>query len=467
MEKRTKIICTVGPASSSVPVLTRMIREGMNVARLNFSHGTHPEHLRLLKSVRVAAKKAGKHVAILQDLQGPKMRVGALPDAGVELRKGQKIHFSSSQKEYEAGKPLPVSFDTLHRDVRKDHRILMDDGRIEAKVTGVRGKIVSAVVTVAGTLKSHKGMNLPDSVVSTPSFTPKDHEDLLFGLEHGVDWVALSFVTSDAVVWKVRKIIQSKCRSLGTVSPKIIVKLERKEGVENFVDILNAADGMMIARGDLGVEIPPEQVPIIQKECVEVCRQAGKPVVVATHMLDSMAENPRATRAETSDVANAVIDHADAVMLSQESATGKYPDITVKTMAAIIREAEASRLDDISFFQVHDVCDIPTAIAQTLHVMAENDQIDIIASSSTYGPAAQMINVFRPNATIMMACPNENVARQLMLRAGIYTTVLTDEPGTFIQRMERKLRQMRVAASGHHVAYVTSTPGGAISLTIK
>lgn len=466
-EKRTKLVCTIGPASSSVSMLTRMMKAGMNVARLNFSHGTHKDHKQLVRNIRSASRKTGKTVAILQDLQGPKIRVGDLPDEGVQLRPKQKIQFDTGLREYKKGGRLPVTYKSLHKDVKKDHRVLMDDGRLEAKVTGVRGRVISAVVVTGGVLKSHKGMNLPDSKISTSAFTKKDHEDLLFGLEQEVDWVALSFVTTPAVVEKVRKIIRAKCRSLGSIEPKIIVKIERREAVERFVDILGAADGIMLARGDLGVEIPFEEVPILQKEFIEICRQTGKPIVVATHMMDSMVASPRPTRAEASDVANAVIDHTDGVMLSAESATGQYPAVTVQAMATIVRETEESRLDDITFFQLHDIPDIGTGIAHALHVLAENDQIDFIVTSSSYGDIARKINVFRPNAPIILACPNKEKARQMMMKAGVYTVVATDEPATFIHRMQRKLRAMKLLKTKHKVAYVTLAPSGEIQLTIR
>ncbi|MFH1711912.1 MAG: pyruvate kinase [Patescibacteria group bacterium] len=466
-EKRTKIICTIGPATSSVSMLTRLINAGMNVARLNFSHGTHPDHKKLMTHIRQAARKTDKIVGILQDLQGPKIRIGTLSE-DVKLSVGQRISYNSASDEFKPGdKHLPVTYSNLHRDVKKGHRIFMDDGKLEAEVTTVRGRIISAKVVAGGMLKSHKGMNLPDSKVSTSAYTKKDHEDLMFGLENEVDWVALSFVESAAVVQKVRKIILAKCRSLGTVPPRIIVKIERRAAVENFLEILAAVDGVMFARGDLGVEIPFEEVPIIQKEFIEICRQTGKPIVVATHMMDSMVESPRATRAEVSDVANAVIDHTDAVMLSAESATGQYPVVTVKAMNTIIEETEASRLDDIGFFQLHNIPDLGTSMAHAIHVMAENDQIDFIATSSTYGDIAQKINVFRPNAPIVIACPNASVARQLTLKAGVYTTVLTDEPGTFVHRMEAKLRRMKLVKTKHRVAYVTAAPSGEIQLTIR
>lgn len=443
-----------------------MMKNGMNVARLNFSHGTHDQHRQLIKNIRLASQKSGRDIAILQDLQGPKMRVGVLPKEGVQLVKGHKISFKSGDFSYEEHGPFPVTHTTLHKDVKKGHRIFLDDGKIEVVVESVRGTLVKAKVLFGGTLTSHKGMNLPDSIISTSSFTKKDREDLLFGLEQGVDWVALSFVTSDKVVKKVRTVIQEHVRK-GGIPPRIIVKIERQEAIDSFVSILQESDGIMLARGDLGVELPPEEVPIIQKEFVEVCRQAGKPIVVATQMLESMTESPRATRAEISDVANAVIDHADAVMLSGETATGDFPDVTVRTMDAVIEEAENSRLDDIVFYQIHDIPDIETSLAQTVHVMAENNQIDAIVSSVSYGEIAQMINVFRPNVPIFLAANNDGQARQMLIKAGVYAFTLKDSPGTFIHRAEGFLRKQKMITKKSRVAYLTATPQGTVQLTVK
>lgn len=457
-DKRTKIICTIGPASSEVPVLTRMMKAGMNVARMNFSHGTHAQHRGLIRNVRTAAKKAGVRVAVLVDLQGPKIRLGNIADPGVTLRAGERITFSTAVEEYKTGSAFPVTYKQLHKDVKKGHRILMDDGLLEAVVERVAGKVITAKVTIGGLLKAHKGMNLPDSAVSVSPVTEKDWEDLEFGLEEEADWVALSFVTDPRVVEEVRKSIARKCKTLGTTPPKIIAKIERAAAVDGFLKILDVVDAVMIARGDLGIEIPPEQVPIVQKEFVELCRQAGKPVVVATQMLDSMTRNPRATRAETSDVANAVIDHADAVMLSGETASGTYPDKTVATMAAIIRETEASRFDDIAFFQLHDLSDVPTAIAQSLHVMAENGQIDAIVTHASAGEVARKIGVFRPNVPIFFACPSDGVADQSVLRAGIHPFVVRDTPGSFIHHVESLLRRSKLLKTGTRIAFVTAGP---------
>ncbi len=467
MKRRTKIVATIGPSSSSAAMLVRMMRAGLDVARLNFSHGSYADHKVLVRHVRQAAKKIGKTVAILQDLQGPKIRVGKLPEEGIELHRGQVIQLNTGIDEYKEGHPLPVTYGDLHKDLKKGHRLFINDGFIETVVESVRGKMITLKVVHGGPVTSNKGMNLPDSTVSAPAMTEKDHEDLMFGLEQGVDFVALSFVTHAEEIKKARRIIDAKCRSLGCISPKIIAKIERPEAVEGFEDILDVVDGIMIARGDLGVEIKPEQVPIVQKDMIELCRQTGKPVIVATHMMESMTKNPRATRAETSDVANAIIDHTDAVMLSAETATGEHPYVVVKTMASIIDEAEASRFDDISFYEISDLGALPKSIAQSVHLMAENKQIDFIATCSSYSFIASTINIFRPNVPIMMACPNKYIARQMVLRAGIHPMVLSDAPGTFILRMERYLRRNKIVKKTSHVAYVTAVPSGEVQLIVR
>lgn len=467
VQKRTRIVATIGPASASVPILARMIRGGMNVARLNFSHGTHADHKRLIRHIRTAARKVGTEVSILQDLQGPKIRVGALPEDGVYLKSRQVITFSTGVDEYKEGSHLPVTHKNLHKDVKKGHRMYLDDGLMELEVQSVRGRVIKAKVLIGGVLYSHKGMNLPDSTLTVASFTKKDELDLAFGLEQGVDLVALSFVTSPDIVKKVRRKIQAKSYSLKQPAPKIFVKIETQEAVNRFTSILEVADGILLARGDLGIELPFEEVPIIQKEFIEICRQAGKPIIVATHMLQSMTVHPRATRAEVSDVANAVIDHADAVMLSAETATGKYPYLTVHTMATVIEEAEKSRLDDITFYQLHGLDDIETAFAQALHIMCENDHVAGIVTAMSYGSIAHMINSFRPNVPIHMACSKKEMARQAMVRAGISPFVLNDDPGTFVMRAERYLSKQKKIPARKKIAYLTSSPSGEIQLTIR
>jgi pyruvate kinase len=467
MKRRTKIIATIGPASSSPTTLCRMISAGVDVARLNFSHGSRADHKNLLKNIRQAAKREGKCIAILQDLQGPKIRMGDLPKDGISIEKGQKVKFCSGQEIYKGDDILPIAYNRLHKDVKKGHRLFIDDGFIETIIESVRGNIVTAKVVYGGIVRSQKGINIPDSVVSSPALTKKDKEDLLFGLELGVDFVALSFVTSSQDIINLRKIIDTKCRTLGRQSAKIIAKIERAEAIERFADIVEVSDGIMIARGDLGVEMKPEQVPIMQKEMVEICRQAGKPVIIATHMMESMTKNPRATRAETSDVANAVIDHTDAVMLSAETATGKFPYTSVRAMAMVIDEAEASRFDDISFYQLHELDSANTSIAQAVHIMAQNKQIDLIVTSSSFTPISSTVNVFRPNVPIVMACPNDQIARQMMLRAGVFPVVSPDARGTFIMRMERYVRKNKLVKKDGHIAFVTASQSGEVKLVVK
>lgn len=334
--RRSSIVCTVGPASASLSVLTSMIKAGMDVARLNFSHATHADHTRLIRTIRRAAKAAKKSVSIIGDLQGPKIRVGVLPEKGIELKNGETV-------------TLPVTYESLYKDLKKGDRIYIDDGIIETTfVSGSLGK-VSVKIVNGGLVTSHKGMNFPDSTLKVSAFTSKDKDDALFGIEQGVDWFALSFVTKASQVLALKRFIKSAATTYHLqpkTLPRVMVKIEKHEAIDRIEDIVKAADGIMIARGDLGVEIAAEEVPIRQKEIIQLCRSAGKPVVVATQMLDSMIRNPRPTRAEVSDVANAVFDCVSAVMLSGETAMGKYPLQAVKMMVKIIKEAEASCYDD-------------------------------------------------------------------------------------------------------------------------
>jgi pyruvate kinase len=320
-----------------------MIRAGMDMARLNFSHGTHAEHRRLVRTIRSAAKKAGKPVLILGDLQGPKIRLGVLPEKGVVLPTGGRAIFTTATDTYVNGK-IPVTYKKLHLDVKKGHRILIEDGIYELVVTGVKGREVHTKIVNGGILTSHKGINFPDSTLKVSPMTDKDKEDALFAIAQGVEWIALSCVTSAASVKALKKLIKGNTQKAPIAH--VMAKIEKREALVRFTEILAAADGIMIARGDLGVEIDAEEVPVRQKEIIHACRHAAKPVVVATQMLDSMIRNPRPTRAEVSDVANAVFDCTSAVMLSGESASGKYPVEAVRMMAKIVMEAEASCYDD-------------------------------------------------------------------------------------------------------------------------
>lgn len=324
-------MCTVGPASAELKILTAMVKAGMDVARLNFSHGTQEEHARLMRTIRAAGKAAKKAVPILADLQGPKIRLGVLKN-GIRLVKGKTV-------------TLPVTYPSLYKDLKKGDRVYLDDGLMEA--TFVRGKLgeIEILVVQGGLATSHKGLNFPDATLKVPAMGAKDKDDVIFGIRERVDWFALSFVTRASQVLALKRLIKQQTPR-GKPTARVMVKIEKHEAFEHLEKIIQAADGVMVARGDLGLEINAEEVPVRQKEIIEACRRARKPSVVATQMMDSMIRNPRPTRAEVSDVANAVFDCASAVMLSGETASGKYPLQAVKTMAKIVKEAEASCYDD-------------------------------------------------------------------------------------------------------------------------
>ncbi|OGL96059.1 pyruvate kinase [Candidatus Uhrbacteria bacterium RIFOXYB12_FULL_58_10] len=438
---RTKIICTIGPTSATPAILSSMIRSGMNVARLNFSHGTHAGHAKLYRMVRAAARKAGEPVAILGDLQGPKIRVGTLPEQGVELKVGETV-------------TLPVTYAALYKDAREGDRILIDDGLIEAAyVKGVSGKITVKVMN-GGKVTSHKGMNFPDSTLRIASLTAKDREDVKFAVKLGVDWMALSFVTSPKDVIVLRRLI-------GKAPVRIIVKIEKHEAIDRFDEILAVTDAVMVARGDLGVETPAEDVPLRQKEIIEKCRLAGKPVVVATQMLDSMIRNPRPTRAEVSDVANAVCDHTDAVMLSGESASGKYPRQAVAMMARILTETEASTFDDVPMDE-HLIESQVSDVSHALKMLAAGNHIDGVIASARFAPWSEMLMVSRPEVTLFLACPNEIVARQNAIRWGIRPFTLNAKTSKeFSAKAVQELKKRKWTKKGMRLAVVIGGEHGA------
>lgn len=419
ISKRTKIVCTIGPASQATPILRKMIRAGMNVARLNFSHGTYASHTKTMKNVLAAAKAEHEPVTLLMDLQGPKIRLGVLPDEGVAMKPGQEVVLRTGTNAFTAGPvpAFPVTFANLHKDVKAGHRILIDDGLLEIKVTKVVGREIHAKVVNGGKVTSHKGMNLPDSTLHISPITAKDRQDLAFGVRSGVDWVALSFVTSAKDIRTLRGLIKRASKK-GQTLPRIIAKIEKHEAITHFDDILEAVDGIMVARGDLGIEIPAEDVPIRQKEIIEKCRLAGKPVIVATQMMDSMTKNPRPTRAEVSDVANAVIDHTDAVMLSGESATGAHPVETVAFMAKIAARAEASQFDDVPLSQDLKGSE-ELLVSHALEDLVSQGFVDGILTATYLAPWSEQLNMSRPEAPIFIAAQTPCAVRQLNMRWGV------------------------------------------------
>ena len=332
--KRTKIVATLGPASRDKEVIKKLIEAGANVLRLNFSHGSHHDHLERINTIRSVCRENNYHVAMLQDLQGPKIRIGLMKNGGVEIRHGQQLIITTEEVEGDNQKVSTV-YKEIVNDLSSGGTILIDDGNIELKTKEVRENEVITEVVHGGVLKSRKGINLPDTNVSAPSLTEKDREDLEFGLKQDLDWIALSFVRKAEDIRELRKIIANA----GSTA-KIVAKIEKPEALKNIDEIIEEADAIMVARGDLGVEIPLYEVPLWQKRMVEKCNMAAKPVIIATQMMESMTENPRPTRAETNDVANAVLDGADALMLSAESATGNFPVEAVRKMSETIRSVE-------------------------------------------------------------------------------------------------------------------------------
>lgn len=417
MNKRTSIVCTIGPASSSVPVLKDMILAGMNIARINFSHGGHEGNLELVEHVRQASEEVGKEVAIMQDLQGPKMRVGTLPDVGMELIEGKLVRMQAGVQIADPG-IIPVPYDKFAHDVGKSDRILLADGTRELEVVDVQGTIVVAKVLLGGMLISHKGINVPTVTLSIESMTEKDDEDLAFGLKQNIDFVALSFVRSADDVRSLREKI-TKWLPTNMEPPQVIVKIEKHEALDNFDEILEETDGVMVARGDLGIETPVARIPIHQKEIIAKCVVAGKPVITATEMMASMEFNPRPTRAEVSDVANAVIDHTDAVMLSGESAMGKYPVQVVRMMAEIVEQTEESPLDALLPFEDSSGESVPSAVAAAAVLLARHIDAVAILVTTKSGYSARQVSRFRPELPIFAATASPRTMRQLLLSWGV------------------------------------------------
>ncbi|GGA51688.1 pyruvate kinase [Kroppenstedtia guangzhouensis] len=433
--RRTKIVCTIGPASEQPETLKKLVQAGMNVARLNFSHGNHGEHLRRIERIRQVEQELGQTVAILLDTKGPEIRTGVLREEQVELKTGGEIILTTEEVEGDASR-VSVSYKGLADDVHPGSTILVDDGLISLRVEKVEGTEIHCRIENGGLLKDRKGVNLPGVSLHLPGITEKDAEDIRFGIRHGVDFIAASFVRKPKDVLEIREILEAHDADI-----HIISKIENEEGVKNLDAILNVSDGIMVARGDLGVEIPAEEVPVLQKEMIRKCNHQGKPVITATQMLDSMQRNPRPTRAEASDVANAIFDGTDAVMLSGETASGKYPVESVETMASISSRAEES-LQYADLFQERIRAlevSIPDSISQAVVHTAGILKSSAIITSTESGKTARMVSKYRPRAPIVAVTRHEKVMRHLALVWGIVSVKgekveTTDEMlGTSIQ----------------------------------
>jgi pyruvate kinase len=421
---RTKIVSTLGPACSDVRTITALIRAGMDVARLNFSHGTTREHRQTLVMLRRAAHALGVPVSVILDLQGPKIRIGALTTPSVHLLRGKAIAITTADRAGDENM-LSTTYRHLPQDVKKGDRILLDDGKIELCVTAVRGNVVNTKVIVGGILTSHKGINLPGVAVSAPSLTEKDKQDLQFAFEHEVDYVALSFVRRAHDVAMLRDFIIEHGPK-GRKIP-IIAKIEKGEAIDEIDAILKEADAAMVARGDLGVELPPEDVPLLQKMIVRKCNEIGKPVIIATQMLESMIQNPTPTRAEASDVANAVLDGADAVMLSGETSVGKYPVKAVEVMSRIIIKTE----EQVLFRRKFDPDNLPSThaydpLCKAACILAENLKASAIVTLTHSGSTAIHLAKFRPPARVIAVTDRQKIMRRLNLVWGLQGLMVGD-----------------------------------------
>jgi pyruvate kinase len=459
--RRAKIVCTLGPASDSSETVLKLLELGMDVARLNFSHGTHEDHARSIDRIRAASRQLVRPVAILQDLQGPKIRTGPLHagQAGVPLVAGDSIVITTEHEILGDARTISTTYPFLAQDVHPGDRLLVDDGLLEFKVTATDGVRVTAEVVEGGRLKEHKGINLPGVALRVGALSDKDRADLRFGAERGVDLVALSFVRTGADVEEARTAL----REMGRLVP-IIAKIEKPEALENIDEIAEACDGLMVARGDLGVEVPAERVPTLQKSIVEKGNQLGKPVIIATQMLDSMIQHPRPTRAEANDVANAVWDGADAVMLSGETASGRFPLLAVQTMDRIVREAERN-----AFLARRRSVEPPPApvpfndvIASAAVRAALDADARCIACFTVGGTTARLLSRYRPHVPIVAFSPEQPIRRRMALYWGVLPRILEPvrDPDSMARTVSDRLVAEGLAGPGDRVILVYGSPLG-------
>lgn len=455
MQKNVKIVCTLGPVSATEEKIREFFAAGMDVARLNFSHGSteeKEEDIRLLRSVQQAVQKP---LAIIADLQGPKIRFGVL-NGIVVVKKEERLKLSISPVDDE----LPVQFD-LSNFVEKGQRIFANDGLLEFVVGAIDGKTITVVAQNNGWISSHKGINLPDTDIGQNTFSEKDREDALFALEHDVDYIALSFVRHADDINSLRALIDSENKQT-----KIIVKIEKMEAIKNLEAIVSASDGIMVARGDLAIETKPEIVPILQQKIMNTCRHHQKPVIIATQMLVSMTENPRPTRAETSDVANAVIDQVDAVMLSEETASGKYPVEAVQTMESIIHSVEENpdykNSIHVDWAKVASKNISYTSIASATVLLAKNIHAKAIVAGTATGHTVQILASFRPEAKIIAVVFDTHVADVLNLVWGVHSLMMqpTEKFDEFLTEVTEKLRALSYLQTGDKIVLVTGSTIG-------
>ena len=461
--KKTKIVCTLGPASQSEETLTKLIENGLNVCRFNFSHGSHEEHKERMDIVKKVRDELKKPVAILLDTKGPEIRTGNFADPEVFLEEGSK--FIITMADVIGNKEMcTVSYKGLAEDVVEGDTILIDDGLVGLKVENVVGEEIHCVVENSGIVKNHKGVNVPGVKINLPALTPKDISDIEFGITQGIDFIAASFVRKASDVLAIREVLENN----NATDIQIISKIENQEGVDNLDEILQVSDGLMVARGDLGVEIPTEDIPIVQKQMIKKCNALGKPVITATQMLDYMIRNPRPTRAEVTDVANAIYDGTDAIMLSGETAAGKYPVEAVKVMAAIAKRIEETLdYDTILRSKGLNNTNVTDAISYATCTTAKSLTASGIVTSTSSGYTARMVSKFRPKTPIIAATPNERTSRQLSLSWGVYTVMCEQAENTddLIDNSIEASKNEGYIHEGELVVITTGVPTGVSGTT--
>ncbi len=462
--KKTKIVCTIGPASQDRAVFSKLVELGLNVARLNFSHGNHEEHLERINMIKSVREEMGEPVAILLDTKGPEIRLGKF-DKEVQLNEGDSYTLTTEDYLGDSQK-CTVSYDGLPDDVEVGDKILIDDGLVELEVVEEPSKTeIKCRVNNSGIIKSNKGVNVPGVKINLPSLTPKDISDIEFGIAQGIDFIAASFIRKAADVLAIREILERN----DAYDIHIISKIENREGVDNLDEIIRVSDGLMVARGDLGVEIPTEQVPLEQKRMIEKCNSAGKVVITATQMLDSMIRNPRPTRAETTDVANAIFDGTDAIMLSGETAAGKYPEESVEMMATIARATEQA-LDYENIMRkklLKKASDVTYAVSHATVTTASDLKASAIITATASGFTARKISQNRPQSMIIAACTDERVRRKLALVWGVYSFIIADEKTTeaIFDKSLARARQLNYIKEGEIVIITAGVPVGVAGAT--
>jgi pyruvate kinase len=461
LRKRTKIVATIGPASRAPATLRALVDAGLNVARLNFSHGTHAEHGATIADLRSIAKEAGVPIGVLQDLPGPKIRTGGLAPGvdAVKLENGATFALVTHDLEGSAT-GVSASYPGLARDVEVGKRIYLADGAIALRVVGKSDDRIETIVEAGGDLRAHQGINYPDGSLSIDAVTDRDFEHLAFGLEAGVDWVAVSFVKTAEDVLRVKRFIAERGKNV-----PVIAKIEKHEALDEIDAIVAAADGIMVARGDLGIEIPLERVPLVQKDLISRANRVSKPVITATQMLESMISSSRPTRAEATDVANAIIDGTDAVMLSGETARGAYPVEAVHVMATIALEVEREYPHEVLRYRRASTAaqSVETSIAEGAAQMAEELGLRFIVTGSTSGNTARHISSFRPRAHIVAMTPIPEVARRMALVWGVEALVVEQYKyfETLIDIVEARMLRENIAGSSETIVITSGMPVGA------